>query len=51
MASCTPHKGLFLAGPLGSFSEGARRRPSVGGEKLGEEVELVVFLGEKQDKL
>lgn len=40
MASCTPHKGLFLLGPFTSFSEGVRGRPA-GGERHGEAVEVV----------
>lgn len=41
MASCMPHKGLFLLRPLTSFSEGVRGRPT-GGERHGEAVEEVV---------
>lgn len=43
MASCMPHKGLFLLGPFTSFSEGVRRRPT-GGERHGEAVEVVLVV-------
>lgn len=49
MASCTPHKGLFLRGPFTSFSRGGRdggrgEMEADGGERHGEALDVDVVL-------